>query len=287
MKIGLNLLLWTTHVTDAHLPIFAKLKAVGFDGVEIPVFNVDDVDHFASLGHIARDHGLQCTAVTALPNDDRSPISPDRAQREAATDHLRRVIDCAHAMNAELLAGPIFQVVGRLTGAGPTEQELDHAAEVHRTVAEHARQAKLVCAVEPLNRFEAHLLNTMAQAADYVRCVDHEALGAMHDTFHAHIEERDPVASIETLFATGKLYHVHISENDRGIPGRGHAPLRATIAKLRSLGYDRWLTIEAFGRALPELAGATCIWRDLFADPMQVCTEGYALIRQSWDSCSA
>jgi D-psicose/D-tagatose/L-ribulose 3-epimerase len=124
----------------------------------------------------------------------------------------------------------------------------------------------------------------MAQAAHYVRRVNHPNFGAMHDTFHAHIEEQDPVASIATLFATGKLNHVHISENDRGTPGRGHARLRESIRKLKALGYDRWLTIEAFGRAVPELAAATRVWRDLFPTPEQVYVEGYRLIRETWDS---
>jgi D-psicose/D-tagatose/L-ribulose 3-epimerase len=284
MKVGINMLLWTTHVGREHFPLFAKLKAVGYDGIEIPVMDVSDPAHFAMLGRVAREHGLECTASTAMPADQGSPISPDPAARRAAGDHLRRVIECAHNIGAELLIGPIYQVIGQFTGTGPTQTELDHAAGVHREIAAFAETAGVRCAVEPLNRFEAHLINTMEQASDYMRRLDHPARGAMHDTFHAHIEEKDPVASIETLHQTGKLLHVHISENDRGTPGRGHAQLRPTIARLKSLGYDRWLTVEAFGSALPALANATRIWRSTFPSEEQVYSEGYRLIRDSWEA---
>ena len=147
-----------------------------------------------------------------------------------------------------------------------------------------AESAGMRCALEPLNRFEAHLLNTMEQAAHYVKRVNHPNFGAMHDTFHAHIEEKNPTASIETLFSTGKLYHVHVSENDRGTPGRGHAKLRPAIRKLKDLGYDEWLTIEAFGTGLPALAAAARVWREFFGNPEEVYTEGYQLIRDTWDA---
>jgi D-psicose/D-tagatose/L-ribulose 3-epimerase len=284
MKIGFNFLLWTTHVREEHFPLFAKLKAIGYDGVEIPIFDIDDPAHFTILGRVIREHGLRCTAAAILPDPERNAISPDARYRQGAVDHLSRVINCAHNAGAEVLAGPYFQVLGHFTGSGPTETELEHAAEVHRAIAPFAESAGISCALEPLNRFEAHLLNTMDQAARYVQRVGHAGFGAMHDTFHAHIEEKDPVGSIETLFATGKLNHVHISENDRGTPGRGHGKLRPAIRKLKSLGYDKWLTIEAFGSGLPSLAAATRVWRDFFPDAEEVYTEGYRLIRETWDA---
>ncbi len=77
----------------------------------------------------------------------------------------------------------------------------------------------------------------------------------MYDTFHANIEEKDPVKAIRTI--KKHMIHVHISENDRGTPGKGHVPWDATYKALRAAKYDGMLTIEAFGRALPQLAAAT------------------------------
>ncbi len=282
MKVGINFLLWTGHVTAEHFPLFAELRRAGFDGVEVPIFDVSDPAHYARVGAAARDEGLECTASTVLPDERCNAISDDSAIRRAAIARLYVALDCAHRLGAKVLMGPYYQVIGQFTGAGPTERELEHAAEVHRAIAPAAEAAGIRCALEPLNRFETHLLNTMEQAARFVERVDHPNIGITHDTFHAHIEERDPVASLTTIAKTGKLFHVHVSENDRGVPGSGHAKLRETIAELKRLGYDEWLTIEAFGSAVPGMSAATRVWRPFFAAPSEVYRKGIRLIRDVW-----
>jgi D-psicose/D-tagatose/L-ribulose 3-epimerase len=172
-------------------------------------------------------------------------------------------------------------VLGNFTGAYPTEAELEHAAEVHRAVSPAAAKANITFAVEALNRFESHLLNTMEQAASYVKRVNQPNFGTMYDTFHANIEEKDPIGCIETVFATGKLNNVHISENDRGTPGKGHVNIAGAIQKLKSVGYDGWLTIEAFGGSLPDLAAATRVWRDFFPNTEEVYTVGIETIKSA------
>ncbi|MBB5685970.1 sugar phosphate isomerase/epimerase family protein [Sphingobium boeckii] len=283
MKIGINMLLWTGHVTEEHIPILQALKDTGFDGVEVPVFDVGDPAHYRWLGGVLDDIGLQRTVVAIIPDAAHSPISPDAADRARAMDHLRRVIDCSAALGGTVLAGPWFQALGVFTGERPSETELEHCAEIHRKIVPEAYAAGITAALEPLNRFEAHLLNTCEQAIAYAARVAEPGFGILYDTFHANIEERDPIAALHALHASGALTHVHISENDRGTPGRGHAKIRETIAALKALGYDDWLTIEAFGRGVPELAAATRVWRDFFADPREVYTEGHGLIRECWD----
>jgi D-psicose/D-tagatose/L-ribulose 3-epimerase len=284
MKVGMNMLLWTGHVRAEHFALFAVLKRAGFDGLEIPVFNTEAPADFRKIRSAALNEGLQCNAITILANEAQDAVSPERARRQGAIDHMRRAIDCAHDLSAEVLAGPYYQVLGQFTGHGPTEQELTWAADFHRATADIAQAAGMSCAIEPLNRFEAYLINTTAQAAAHVCRVNHPNFGAMYDTFHANIEEKDQEAAIAELHAVGGLRHVHISENDRGTPGRGHIDFPKIIAKLKSLGYDDWLTIEAFGQALPDLAAATRIWRPLFPNPEQVYTEGCRLIRELWEA---
>ncbi|MEY4720779.1 MAG: hypothetical protein RIQ46_504 [Pseudomonadota bacterium] len=283
MKIGMNLLLWTGHVTEDHVGVLKALKDTGFDGVEVPVFDPSDVSHYAKLAGVLDDLGLQRTAVALIPDEAHSPLSADAAARAAGVDHLNRVIDCCAALGAEALVGPWFQPLGVFSGEGPTEAELDRCAGVHRAVAQKARDAGLICALEPLNRFECYLLNTCEQSSAYLDRLGEAGFGILYDTFHANIEEKDPLAALRTAYARGHVNHVHISENDRGTPGRGHAKIRETIHALKGLGYDGWMTIEAFGKALPELAAATRVWRDFFASPEEVYTEGYAHIRQCWD----
>jgi D-psicose/D-tagatose/L-ribulose 3-epimerase len=284
MKIGMNLLLWTGHVTDELIPTLKAIKATGFDGVEVPVFDPSDASHFSKLGSILDDIGLERTCVALIPDEAHSPISSDSAARQGGVDHLNRVIDCCEAVGAQALVGPWYQPLGVFSGDGPTEDELSRCAEVHSAIAQKTRDAGLICALEPLNRFESYLLNTCEQSSAYLERLGEANFGILYDTFHANIEEKDPLGAFHTAWAKGHVNHVHISENDRGTPGRGHAKIRETIAALKGVGYDGWMTIEAFGKALPELAAATRVWRDFFASPEEVFTEGYAYIRECWDA---
>jgi D-psicose/D-tagatose/L-ribulose 3-epimerase len=283
MKVGFNMLLWTTHVTESDFPQLKTLKKAGYDGVEMPVFG-GDVSHFKKVSGAIKDNGLGCTTVTVIPDEQRSPISPDAKCRQAAVDYLKWAIDCSQALGSDVLCGPIYQPLGVFTGKGPTEDEKKRAAEVHRKAAEFAAKANLTLAVEYLNRFECYFLNTMADAAAYVKRVNHPNVGVLFDTFHANIEEKDPVGCIGKYVDVVK--HVHISENDRGTPGKGHIDWPGTFKALRSGGYDGWLVIEAFGRALPDLAAATRVWRDFFPSAEEVYTEGLKFIRKRWEAAA-
>lgn len=277
MRIGFNLLLWTTHVTDAHMTHIAALKAAGYDGVEIPIFEGAPA-HYRTLGALLREEGLGVTAITVIPDEQHSPISEVAAHRQGAIDHLAWATECAAELGSPMLCGPFHQPLGQFSGHGPTEAERGHCAEVHRAAAEHAGSAGITLVMEYLNRFECYFANTMADALAHAARVDHPGFGVMHDTFHANIEEADPIGIIAE--SRPFLRHIHISENTRGTPGRGHLPWPDIFAAIRASGYDGWLTIEAFGRALPALAAATRVWRDLSASPEQVFTEGLALIRR-------
>ncbi|HZA66971.1 MAG TPA: sugar phosphate isomerase/epimerase [Geminicoccaceae bacterium] len=283
MKTGFNLLLWTTHVTEAHFPLLEKLRAAGYDGVEIPVFEGDPA-HFERVGRAIRDQGLGCTTATILPDRAHSAISPDPRSRAGALDHLGWAIECSAALSSEVLCGPFHQELAAFSGAGPTEDEKARAVEVHRQAADVAAAAGLVLALEPLNRFECYFLNTMADAAAHVRRVGRPNFGALYDTFHANIEEKDPVGCIAET--ADVIRHVHVSENDRGTPGKGHVPWRATFKALREAGYDGWLTIEAFGTALPALAAATKVWRPFFSAPEEVYEHGLRTIRENWTAAA-
>jgi D-psicose/D-tagatose/L-ribulose 3-epimerase len=279
MKAGFNLLLWTSHVTEQHFPIIEKLAKAGYDGVEIPILEGTPA-HYGKLLKVVRDNGLACDVVTNMPDAQHNPLSPDGKPRQNALDFMKRVIDCTKALGADLLCGPFYQPVGVFTGTGPSDEEKKRAVEHARASAEHAAAAGVTLAVEFLNRFEAYFLTTMDGVAEHVRAVGMPNFRAMFDTFHANIEEADPAASIRGH--RDIITHVHISENNRGVPGRGHNDWKGIFQALRSTGYDNWLTIEAFGRVLPAFAAATRIWRDIFESPEALYTEGIRFIRQQW-----
>jgi len=281
MKAGFNMLLWTGHVTEEDFPRLEVLKKAGFDGVEIPLFG-GDAAHFEKVGQAIKDNGLGCTSVTVIPDEEHNPISADAGHRKGGLEHLKWAVDCSEALGSEILCGPFYQPLGVFTGEAPNEEEKKRAAEVHQEASDYAAKANVTLAVEYLNRFECYFLNTMDQTADFIKRVNKPNYGVLYDTFHANIEEKDPIGCIGPYMDMVK--HVHISENDRGTPGKGHVDFSGTFKALRSGGYDGWFVVEAFGRALPDLAAATRVWRDFFPSPDEVYTEGLKLIKEQWQA---
>lgn len=279
MKFGMNLLLWTdSPCGEQWLPLCLRLKEMGFDGVELPIFS-GDPQSYADLGRRLADMGLACTAITVRnPEDD--PISPDPAIRRAALEATKLAVDCADAAGSKLLGGPLYAALGQFSGVPATDEEWGRSIEYIQQVADHAGETGCSLALECLNRFEIYLLNCAADGVRFVQEVDRPNVGLHHDTFHAHIEEKDPGAAIES--AATRIRHVHISENDRGTPGHGQVRWVETFDALASIGYDGWLTIEAFGQALPALAAATKIWRPLFRDEEELARDGLAFMREEW-----
>ena len=279
MKTGMNLLLWTGHVTAEHFPLIGKIKAAGFDGVEIPIFE-GDPSHYKTIKAELDNQGLKSTSVTVM-NPDSNPISPDAAVRKAASERLKWAIDCNHALGAETMVGPFHSALGVFSGDPPTGDEKKRAVEVLRPAAELAKQANLMLGIEYLNRFECYFLTTAADAVSLVKEVNHPYFGTMYDTFHANIEEVRPSTAIRTI--APYMRHVHISENHRGTPGTGQVNWFETFRTLREVNYDGWLVIEAFGRSLPALAAATRVWRDFFPSPDHVYTHGIDFMKTMWD----
>lgn len=262
MKYGMNMLLWTSDVGDEHAPVLESLKGMGFDGVELPMFDLN-VEKFRKLGNRLTSLGLERTAVT-VSTDDANPISPDAKIREAAVNRLKLAVDCVAAAGATHLCGPLHSALGTFSGAGPTADEWSRAKDVLAKVADHAKANNITLVCEYLNRFECYFLTNAADDARFCREVNHPNLRMMYDTFHANIEEKDLAAAMRGCW--DQVVHVHISENDRSTPGEGHVDWDTTFKTLKELKYDGWLMVEAFGLALPALAAATKIWRKMFVD---------------------
>jgi D-psicose/D-tagatose/L-ribulose 3-epimerase len=274
MKYGMNLLLWSGELNDGMLPILEKLKSMGFDGVEIPIFNLD-ID-YATWGKRLDDLGLRRTAVTVRTNDD-NPISPDAAVRQKGVELNKKTLDCCAAAGAETIVGPFHSALGHFTGAGRTENEWNWGLDSMRATAEYASQVGVMLGVEPLNRFEVYFLNSQADAAEFCRQVNHPHCRMMYDTFHSNIEEKNIAKAFDAI--KDMVCHIHISENDRSTPGAGNIRWDENFDAIKSIGYDGWLVIEAFGLALPELAAATRIWRRMFDSELQLAEEGLKFMK--------
>jgi D-psicose/D-tagatose/L-ribulose 3-epimerase len=280
MRYGVNAMVWTTRVSEAHEPLFARVKEWGFDGVELLV----SIEEPANLGAVRRmlDRiGLERNACCVLPRE-ANLVSPQAGVRARGLEYLKRYVERTSELGGQFICGPIYAALGVMTGRRRTGAEWEWAVEGLRAAARHGQQFGVALYLEPLNRFETYFLNTLEDAAQFVQSIAQPNVGIHFDTFHANIEERHPARSVRS---TAKyIGHVHVSESDRGTPGSGHVDWQGVMMALRDISYNGWLTIESFAQPEPELAAAAAIWRDLAPSGDELARTGLQFIKSlNWE----
>jgi len=275
MKFGLNLLLYTGDFPRSKLDLIAKVAEMGFEGVEIPIGNLEVVDAAATRRAVERA-GLGVTTCSFL-TEQTNIISSDPAVRRAGVERIRRSVELTAEIGAKIFCGPMYAALGYLPGRGRTADEWKWCVECLRVCGEHAAKAGVVIALEPLNRFETYFINTAADVNALVRQIGHPNVRVHLDTFHCNIEEKDTGAAIR---ATGaNLAHFHASESDRGTPGTGQVHWKEAFAALKEINYSGWVVIESFAKGIADLCAAAAIWRDIYESADGLAREGLAFLR--------
>lgn len=259
--IGVNLMVWNGQVGAAELALLPQIKEMGYDSVELPVFAAEPFD-IPTVRQALAAQGLGCTISTALPP---TVNLIDEERRAAGVNYLQQIIELAAKVGAAVICGPLAAPVGERRGRGYTQAEWDSCVLGLRAVGKMAADQGINLALEPLNRFETFMVNTVADGVRLVTEVDSPAVGLLLDTFHMHIEEKSTAAAMR--HAGQHIKHFHASENDRGTVGSGQVAWPSVFGALRDLDYQGQIVVESFGHAIPELAGAACVWRPLAASP--------------------
>jgi len=273
VRIGIHLMVWTGELTQRAVELVPSIKEMGYDGVELPLF-APESERLAPLRAALEEAALACTTSTALP---RGLALIDEGTSARAVRWLQEIVRTAAGLGATMLCGPLLAPVGELRGRGYTPAEWASAVRGLREVGQTAEEHGVTLALEPLNRFETFMLNTVSDGVRLVEEVDSPQVGLLLDTFHMNIEERSIRAAI--LHAGRHLRHFHCSENDRGTVGSGHIPWRDVFSSLNERQYEGWLVVESFGALIPEIAAAACIWRPLAASPDVLARESVRFIR--------
>ena len=276
MKYGVNTMVWTTRVNETHQALFSCIKGWGFDGVELFLSLQEPADIPAVRKMLEANH-LECTTCSVLPRECHL-VSPQPEVRAQGVEFLKRCVDRTAELGARLICGPMYAGLGVMTGRRRTAEEWKWAIEGLQVVARHAEQRQVMICLEPLNRFETYFLNTLADAARLVGEIDAPNLKIHFDTFHSNIEEKHPAEALRSIGR--ELGHVHISENDRGIPGSGHVDWQGVLKALKVMRYSGWVTIESFAQPEPDLAAAAAIWRDIAPSGDELARQGLHFIRR-------
>lgn len=269
---GVHASMWTmTWDRDGAERAVCAAAACGLDFVEIPLLNPPavDADHTREL---LERHGLRAICSLGLPDGARASVDP-----EAATCFLEDALEKTARIGAEALSGVIYGGIGERTGQPPTETELSNVATVLDRVAGHARQLDLALGIEPVNRYENHLINTGQQAVEMIHRVNVDNVFVHLDTYHMNIEEKGAANGI--LDARHHLRYIHLSESDRGTPGEGCCDWDEVFATLAAIGFCGGMAMESFVNLPPEIASGLSVWRPVAESHEAVMERGFPFLR--------
>ena len=270
MKLGVSAFAWTSKFDQSHLRLVPLVKEMGFSGLEIAMFDPADLAP-TDIRRAFEASDLECTVCAILP-PGINPISPDAATRKKSIQHLVRCIETTWALGAKLLGGPLYAPIGYLPDHRRTRDEWSWAVEAFQSIGDVLDSCNVTLSIEPVNRSETFFLRTAAEAMSLCQAVRHPRVGVTIDTFHANIEEQNIAKAVASL--GHHLKHLHASENDRGLLGRGHVDFPAIIAALREIAYDGYLMIEGFGYSPEEKNGPGVLWADLSVSPEDMARNG-------------
>ncbi len=258
--------------TDAIL----KAEKVGFDGIEIPVEDPKILDK-KKIVETLRSSKIECSSLCGVLSEERDIKSSDKTTREKAKEYIRSCVDFAVDFGCRVVAGPLYSGVGPTLTIPDKEKEWKVAVRELKEVAKYAEDKDVELGLEPINRFENHLVNTVSEALKMVNDIDSPSVKMHFDTFHANIEEKSIEKAIEAC--EGKLIHFHACENDRGTPGTGHIPWKGVAQALKKVKYDRYMVIETFQPGIKEIAVAASIWRPLAPSQDSLAKDGLRFLK--------
>lgn len=261
MLFGASTFIWTSPFSNENLWLIDHVKRLGFDIIEICIEDPDAIDVAALAARLKRA-ALKASVCGAFgPRRDVS--AEDRDVRENGVAYLGRCIEIAAALGSDSVVGPMYSATGktRLLEAPARRDQWRLAIENIRRAAEFAAGHGVKLGIEPLNRFETDLVNTVDQGLRMIADIDRPNVGLLLDTFHMNIEEKDIPAALRR--AAGHIVEFHACASDRGTPGEDHLPWPAMVAALRDAAFRGPVVIEAFTPAIKEIARAVSIWRPL------------------------
>lgn len=215
----------------------AKIARLGYDGVELAVRDPDTLD----VGHIItllQEHSLDVPAIgtgQAYGEEGLSFTDADETVRNRAVDRIKSQIDLAGRLNAVV-------IIGLIRGKSSGKRSRMWLEQALKGCAEHAAKADVRLAMEPINRYETDLVNTVGEGLELIEKVGADNLGLLLDTFHMNIEE--PSIEESMRFAGKRLFHFHVADSNRWYPGAGHLDFGHIVQVLKGIEYGGYLSAE-------------------------------------------
>lgn len=269
---GVHTSMWTmSWDAEGAARAIAAAKASGMDFIEVALLDPASTD--AALGRrLLEEAELPAVCSLGLPEAVWASRNP-----EGAVDFLRLAIEKAAGLGAEALTGVTYGGIGERSGLPPTERELDNVARALGEAAAIARSHGLLFGIEPVNRYETHLINTAAQGVQMIERIGAGNMFLHLDTYHMNIEEKGAGNGI--IAGREHLRYIHLSESDRGTPGMGTCDWDEIYATLAAIGFKGGLAMESFINMPPEIAFGLSVWRPVADSAEEVIGQGLPFLR--------
>ncbi|MEY4102425.1 MAG: hypothetical protein RIR88_559 [Actinomycetota bacterium] len=264
------------------VPALEELAGLGYSHVVLPPLDPAATDA-AALGGLLTDAGLKPITIFGGHGPETDVRSANDDVRSAGASAIRQVIDFTAALGGSQMNGVPYGIFGHPSGPTSPEEFARSAREAGKA-ADYAHSLGIKMTFEVLNRYETSVVNTAAQAMDYVRQSGSDHLYIHLDTFHMAVEEADMLAAI--TLALPKLGYLELGQSGRGNLSTGAVDVVEVVLHAAQLGYTGLFGVEAFSRSiLPEfVSDALAIWRepylsgaDLAAGAAQVIRTGLEL----------
>lgn len=276
-QLGLSTFTLASPFSDAHEAEYQRTRGYGYDVIEVCIEDPAIITGKA-IREYAQKYGLEVSICGAF-GPDRDLSHPDAEVRQRGIDYVKACIDIAAEVGSPNVAGPMYAPTGqtRMLTDEQRSAQLVRAAASIAECAHYASQHGVALAVEPLNRFETDLINTVEQALNLCDLVDAPNVGLLLDTFHMNIEEKSLGEAIRR--AGDRVFHFQVSENDRGTPGSGHVPWEEVFTALQDINYQGQIVVESFLPTVKEIARAVSLWRPVATSMTDLHVQGLAFLR--------
>lgn len=230
----------------------AKAAQWGADGVELMTSQPRQIDVIQLKSMLDKYRlGVAAAASGAISLAmGFTLLNADPQVAQEARLRLYELIDLAAALGAPFVTIGSFR--GKLAWVGEGARE--KLIETLREAAAYAQTRSIRIALEALNRYEGDIVNNHIEGLTFLDEVDHPAVGLLLDTYHVNIEESSWTTPFERTMQAGKLFHVHLGDNNRLPPGRGLIDFPAIVKTLRQVGYTGYLTAELLAKPDPDTA---------------------------------
>lgn len=275
-KLGIFMNFWEKNWAADHKKYLKKAAEIGFDILEFQAQPLLDMskETLLELKKCADDCGIEMTYSLGL--DPRYDVSSaDEKIRKGGILYLQRIVEKIGIMDGRLLSGVSYAGWGSPNYIVNDKTDLKmRSIESMREIVKTAEDYGVIYCVEAVNRFEGCIINTAAEALDYVSYIESKNIGILLDTYHMNIEENSISDAIRLV--GNRLTSFHTGENNRSAPGRGHLNWGEIFGTLKEIGYQGPIVSEPFVMMGGEVGRDIKVWRNLVPDTSEAAIDAEA-----------